>query len=85
VVSGDLEIDLLYRRVRLAGCDVHLPVKPYEVLRVLAERPGMVLTHEEILDAVWGPRRADRIGYLRLAIQKLRSSLGTIPPILVTS
>jgi two-component system, OmpR family, KDP operon response regulator KdpE len=79
LVSGDLEIDLLYRRVRLGGCDVHLPVKPYEVLRVLAERPGKVLTHAEILDAVWGPRQADRIGYLRLAIQKLRRKLGDDP------
>jgi two-component system, OmpR family, KDP operon response regulator KdpE len=79
VVGGDLEIDLLYRRVRLAGCDVHLPLKPYEVLRVLAERPGKVLTHEEILDAVWGLRRTDRIGYLRLAIKELRRRLGDDP------
>lgn len=79
VVSGDLEIDLLYRRVRLAGRDVRLPLKSYEVLRVLAEHPGQVLKHKEILDAVWGSRRADRIGYLRIAIQELRRRFGDDP------
>jgi two-component system, OmpR family, KDP operon response regulator KdpE len=79
VVSGDLEIDLLYRRVRLAGCDVRLPLKSYEVLRVLAEHPGKVLKHGEILDAVWGPNRVDRIGYLRIVIQELRRRFGDDP------
>jgi two-component system KDP operon response regulator KdpE len=74
IVSGALEIDLLHRWVRAAGRDVHLPPKSYEVLRVLAENAGRVVSHEEILTAVWGPRHTDR-EYLRSAIRELRCKL----------
>jgi two-component system KDP operon response regulator KdpE len=79
IVTGDLEIDLLHRRVRTRGRDVHLSAKPYEVLRVLAEGAGKVLTHKEILRAVWGARRVDCVQYLRLAIQALRRKLEADP------
>ena len=78
VVSGEIEIDLLHRRVRSGGRDVHLPPKPYEVLRVLAERVGKVVAYEEILAAVWGPRHVAR-GYLRGAIRELRFKLEADP------
>jgi two-component system, OmpR family, KDP operon response regulator KdpE len=41
--TGALEIDLLYRRVRRCGQEIHLPVKAYEVLHVLAAGAGKVL------------------------------------------
>jgi two-component system KDP operon response regulator KdpE len=78
VVSDDLEIDLLHRRVRLRGQEIHLEVKPYEVLKMLAEGAGRVLTHEEILRAVWGARRAERV-HLRIAIWYLRRKLEADP------
>jgi two-component system KDP operon response regulator KdpE len=78
VVSGDLEIDLLHRRVRSRGHEIHLEVKPYEVLRMLAEGAGRVLTHEEILRAVWGARGAERV-HLRIAIWYLRRKLEADP------
>jgi two-component system KDP operon response regulator KdpE len=79
LIMGDLEIDLSYRRVRLCGKDVHIPPKPYEVLRVLAENPGEPIAYDTILRAVWGSKRLGRIEYLRLAIQNLRSSLERDP------
>jgi DNA-binding response OmpR family regulator len=79
VVTGDLEIDLLHRRIRSRGRDVHFAVKPYEVLRSLAEAAGKVVTHQEILRAVWGPDRADRIAYVRVAIRELRRKLEPDP------
>jgi two-component system, OmpR family, KDP operon response regulator KdpE len=78
VIDG-LEIDLLHRRVYAQGVEVHLAVKPYEVLRVLAESAGRVLTHNEILNAVWGPRRLDQVDRLRLAIRELRRKLEADP------
>jgi two-component system KDP operon response regulator KdpE len=78
VVSGELEIDLLHRRVRSGGRDVHLPPKSYEVLRALAENTGKVVTHQEILSAVWGPQYVDRT-YLRIAIRELRRKLEADP------
>lgn len=77
--TGDLEIDLLLRRVRLRGLEVHLPAKLYEVLRILAEGAGNIISHKEILTAVWGPRCVDRIDYLRHVIQQLRCRLETDP------
>jgi two-component system, OmpR family, KDP operon response regulator KdpE len=77
--TGDIEIDLLHRRVRLRGQEIHLPVKRYEVLRVLAEGAGKVLTHEAVLAAVWGPRHADRVEYLRVAIRDIRRKLEADP------
>jgi two-component system, OmpR family, KDP operon response regulator KdpE len=61
LVIGDLEIDLSCRRISSRGQDMHLPVRLYEVLRVLAEGAGKVLTHEELLRAVWGGHHANRI------------------------
>ena len=79
VVTGNLEINLLDRRVTLHGRDVHLPHRSYEVLRVLAENAGKVLTHIEIMSAVWGPSRAHKIDNLRIAIQELRRKLEADP------
>ncbi len=79
VVTGDLEIDLLHRRIRARGQYVHFAVKPYGVLRKLAEDAGKVVTHQEILSAVWGPDRADHIAYLRTAIRELRRKLEPDP------
>lgn len=77
--TGDLEIDLLHRRIRVCGQEIHLSVKRYEVLQVLAEGAGKVLTHEAILRAVWGARHAERVEYLRVAIRDLRRKLEADP------
>lgn len=79
LVSTGLEIDLLHRRVRRDGGEVRLAAKPYEVLRVLAERAGRVRTHQEILRAVWGRRCIGRVEYLRVAIRVLRRQLEPDP------
>jgi two-component system, OmpR family, KDP operon response regulator KdpE len=77
--TGDLEIDLLYRRVRLRGEEIRLPVKPYEVLQVLAQGAGKVLSYDEILRSVWGPERVDKTDYVRITIRTLRRKLESDP------
>jgi two-component system, OmpR family, KDP operon response regulator KdpE len=79
LVTGDLEIDLLHRRIRSSGDEVHLPAKQYEVLRVLTEDAGKVLTHDAILRAVWGANCTHRVTYLRVAIRELRRKLEADP------
>jgi two-component system, OmpR family, KDP operon response regulator KdpE len=79
IVTAEFELDLAYRRVHVRGSEVHLPRKHYEVLRVLAEGAGRVLTHKQILRAVWGSGRPHQIGYLRLAIRELRRKLEVDP------
>jgi two-component system, OmpR family, KDP operon response regulator KdpE len=79
LMTGDLEIDLLRRRVRREGQDVRLGRKPYEVLQMLVENAGRVLSHQEILRAVWGEAYIGRVPYLRVAIRELRRKLESDP------
>jgi DNA-binding response OmpR family regulator len=54
VRTGDVEIDLAGRTVTVAGAEVPLTRREFDVLAVLAARPGEVHSREEILDRVWG-------------------------------
>jgi len=51
---GDLEINFVDSVVRLKGHEVCLTNKEAAILKVLIEKSGELLTHEQILDAVWG-------------------------------
>jgi two-component system, OmpR family, KDP operon response regulator KdpE len=79
ILIGDIEIDLLGRSISSRGQEIRLPVRLYEVLRVLAEAAGKVVPHQEILCAVWGAHRSDRLQHLRVAIQELRHRLEADP------
>lgn len=51
---GDLSINLAGREVRIAGQKVELRTQEFEVLKVLAENTGIVLTREQLLSKAWG-------------------------------
>ena len=78
-LSGDLEIDLVRRRIWTRGQEVRFSAKPYDVLRTLVENAGKVVPHGHILKAVWGTERMDRLPYLRIAIRDLRQKLEIDP------
>lgn len=77
--SDDLEIDLVQRRVRLAGEDVKLTPKEYDLLKLLAQAGGKVLTHRMVLERVWGPAHVADTQYLRVYVRQLREKLGDDP------
>ncbi len=52
--SGDVAIDAGRREVRIAGDPVEFTTKEFDLLRYLAERPGLALSRQQILDGVWG-------------------------------
>lgn len=54
VVVGDVELDLAAHRVVVGDRQVELTPKEFEVLAVLAHRPGQVVTRQQVLDEVWG-------------------------------
>ncbi|MGW7313337.1 response regulator transcription factor [Streptomyces sp. NPDC054865] len=54
VRSGDVEVDLARRTVTVAGGEVRLTRREFDVLAFLAERPDEVHAREEILDRIWG-------------------------------
>lgn len=79
VQIDDLEIDLLARRVRRAGQDVHLTPKEYAVLAELAKHPGRVLTHAHLLRTAWGPAHEADVEYLRVVARELRKKIEIDP------
>jgi two-component system KDP operon response regulator KdpE len=72
---GDLSINLRAHSVSLAGRNLRLTPREFDLLTLLARNADRVLTHQQILKAVWGPaHRYDR-QYLRVYIGQLRSKL----------
>lgn len=77
---GDLTIDLVDHAVRRSGTDVHLTRKEYDVLAMLAEHPGRVVSHKQLLERIWG--KADpRVEHLRIVIRNRRQKLEAPEPI----
>lgn len=79
ITIGPLTIDLHNRLVSRDGAVAHLTPKEYAVLAELAKHPGRVLTHAQLLRAVWGPAHDNQIEYLRVAIRALRQKLERDP------
>jgi two-component system KDP operon response regulator KdpE len=73
--SGGLEIDLIKRLVSRGGEPVRLSPKEYDLLAKLAEGGGKVLTHRQLLTAVWGPAHVEDVQYLRVFVGQLRQKL----------
>lgn len=76
---GEVSIELHHRRVMRCGEEVHLTPKEFAVLAELAKHAGKVLTHAQLLRAVWGPAQQDHVDYLRVAIRALRQKLEREP------
>ena len=72
---GDLAIDYDQRRVTVAGRRVELTATEYELLRVLAQEAGRVLTHETLLRRVWARRPAATPKIVRAYVKRLRDKL----------
>lgn len=77
VTAGDVEIDLLNHRVLKGGVDVHLTPKEFGVVAELAKFPGRVITHQQLLSAVWPNDYERHIEYLRVVIRNLRQKIET--------
>ena len=79
VRTGELEVDLVKRLVSRSGAPVRLSPKEYDLLTALIEGQGRVLTHRQLLTAVWGPAHAHDVQYLRVFVGQLRQKLEADP------
>lgn len=77
--AEDLVIDLATYRVTKAGEEVHLTPKEFALLAELARAPGRVVTHRNLLKAVWGPAHVEDLAYLRVFVGQLRAKIETYP------
>ena len=76
LTCGDLEIDPAAREVRKGGQPVELTYKEFELLRLLCAHRGMVLTRDDILQAVWDYDFAGKTRTVDMHIKTLRQKLG---------
>ena len=79
VCFGDVCIDLTQRSVVRAGQALHLTPIEYRLLTYLAAHPQKVLTHQQLLQAVWGPGHANDTHYVRVHMANLRKKLEDDP------
>ena len=79
VEFGQLHVDLVLRTVTRDGQAIHLTPTEYRMLGVLLAHAGCVLTHRQLLKAVWGPTHVEHTHYLRVLMAGLRRKLEAEP------
>lgn len=79
VTTGELTVDLVHRRVLVAGDEVHLTPLEYRILVALAHHVGKVLTHRQLLQEVWGVSYIAHTHYLRVYMAQLRHKIERDP------
>lgn len=78
-VSKDFTVNFESRKVTVAGEEVHLAPKEFEVLKQLIANSGKPLTHRRLLQAIWGPDYGDETENLRVVINQLRKKIEKDP------
>lgn len=76
---GGLDVDLARRRVLAAGAEVQLTPTEYELLKLLVQHAGKVITHGQILKRIWGMAYAEQQNLLRVNIRNLRRKIEEDP------
>ena len=74
---GDLSVDLVKRIVKVGGEEVKLSPKEYDILRILVQHAGKVLTHRFLLEHVWDG--LTDVQYLRVYVRQLRQKIERTP------
>ncbi|MFB9950248.1 response regulator transcription factor [Rhizobium puerariae] len=75
--TGELSVDLVKRIVKVAGKEIKLSPKEYDILRILVQHAGKVLTHRFLLEHVWDG--LTDVQYLRVYVRQLRQKIEKTP------
>jgi two-component system KDP operon response regulator KdpE len=78
-VVDELRIDLVTCTVTLKGEPLKLTPIEFKLLKILAQHPGKVITHRQLLATVWGSEYVDETHYLRIHMGRLRAKIETTP------
>jgi two-component system KDP operon response regulator KdpE len=76
---ADGRIDRETHAVTLRGEKVELTPREFNLLWALADHPGRIVTHQSLLETVWGPAHRQDLDYLRVAIRSLRRKMEQDP------
>jgi len=79
LLLGSSFVDLEKRRALRDGAEVHLTAIEFRLLASLAKHLGMVVTHRQLLQEVWGPSHVEHTHYLRVYMKQLREKLEPDP------
>jgi two-component system KDP operon response regulator KdpE len=79
ITVGELTVDLAARIVTRGDTEVHLTPIEFDLLRVLAEHRGRLVTQRQLLHEVWGPGYETETHYLRVHVAHIRSKLEPEP------
>lgn len=79
IAAGDFRVDNSTREVTVRGKSVHLTPKEYDLLLYFLAHAERVLTHRNILTAVWGANSAHQTEYLRVFVNQLRKKIEAKP------
>ena len=77
--TAKLSVDIASHSVTRDGAPVRLTPKQFELLKILVQNSGRVVTHRQILVGVWGPAHAEDLQYLRVFVRQLRQKLEADP------
>lgn len=75
IAFGAIGLDLTRRQVTRAGAALHLTPIEYKLLTHLAAQPERVITHQQLLKAVWGPGHTQHTHYVRVHMANLRKKI----------
>ncbi|TJV73441.1 MAG: response regulator transcription factor [Mesorhizobium sp.] len=75
--TGDLSVDLVKRIVKVEGKEVKLSPKEYDILRMLVQYAGKVLTHQFLMKQIWND--STDVQYLRVYVRQLRQKIEKTP------
>jgi len=79
IALGEVEIDFASRQAKVHGNAVHLTPKEFDLLSYLVAHPNRIITHRELLQAIWGPDYGDELEYLRVFVNRLRKKIEPDP------
>ena len=75
--TGELSVDLVRRVVKVGGEEVKLTPKEYDILRIMVQHSGKVLTHSFLMKEIWGD--IHDVQYLRVYVRQLRQKIEPNP------
>jgi len=79
VETADFTVDLAAQRVLKGGTAVRLTPTEWKILELLVRNPDRLITHQQMLELVWGPAYRNETQYLRVYIAQLRRKLEPVP------
>jgi len=79
VDAGDFVVDLVAKRIRRGGVDVHLTPTEWQILETLVRHRGELVSRRRLLQEVWGPGYGTENNYLRVYLAQLRRKLEPEP------